>query len=67
MASVSLLEPLLPGEGLTASDKDAGSPYCRRSNVSGHVASLDASLLDGRKVGTPDRPSLEDNKGCLCS
>ena len=53
MASVSLLEPLVPREGLTASDKDAGSPYCRRSNVSGHVASLDASLLDGRKVGTP--------------
>ena len=47
------MEYLLPGEGLTASDKDAGSPYCRRNDVSGPVASLDASLLDGRKMGTP--------------
>lgn len=25
------------------------------------------ALLRERKVGTPDRPSLEENKGCLCS
>lgn len=47
------MESLLPGEGLTASEKDAGSPYCRKNVLSGPVASLDASLLDGRKMGTP--------------
>ena len=47
------MEYLLPGEGLTASDKDAGSPYCRRIDVSGPVASLEASLLDGRKMSAP--------------
>ena len=25
------------------------------------------ALLRERKVGTPDRPLLEENKGCLCS